>query len=387
MSLPGAFSGVPPRLLWLRGVLLLAVFTGLLASLNLWLNTRLFPRIPVAPWFPAWPGPWDAVFLALFLLTLVAAVWFYRPAVGLFLVGALFLYGGDQNRGQPWMYLYVVLLLLTLFPEKPGMAGCRIVLSALYVWTGLQKCGPQFQAVIVPYMTQPVANWLPAGGVTLVKWTIMAAPAVEIFIGIGLWVPRLRRVALFLVILVHGTALLLLGPWGHNYNLVVWPWNLAMVALVLVLFPVAHWQAEWQALRRSIGALTVTALVILLPVLSYFGRWDSYFSFALYSGNLAKADLFIVPSMVPRLPEPMRRFARPLLPHVVAAYPGLEGLLIFDLQSWGMAEMGVPPIPEPRGYRVSAKAVAQFADQPTDVQLLITPRHGPVQVYRAGDLR
>ena len=77
MSFPAAFSGVPARVIWLRGVLLIAVFTGLLASFKLWLNTRMFPRVPLAPWFPAWPGPWDAVFLVLLLLTLVAAVWFF----------------------------------------------------------------------------------------------------------------------------------------------------------------------------------------------------------------------------------------------------------------------------------------------------------------------
>ena len=35
---------------------------------------------------------------------------------------------------------------------------------------------------------------------------------------------------------VHLAALLFLGPLGHNYNWVVWPWNLAMIGLVWALF-------------------------------------------------------------------------------------------------------------------------------------------------------
>ncbi len=380
-------NGLPLRLLVLRCVLLLAVFLGMLASLKLWLTARAFPLVPVVAGFPQWPAPWDAVLLTLLLLALVGGIWFYRPAVAVFLIGALFLYCGDQNRGQPWFYLYFVLLLLTLRPEGPAVAACRVVVSVVYVWAAVQKFGPDYQRLVVPYMMQPVAHWLPAPGVAVAKWCLSAAPAVELFIGLGLWVPALRRAAIVTTVLVHGVALLLLGPLGHNYNLVVWPWNLAMVALVVVLFPPVRLSETFRALRRSAVAVIVTALVALLPLLGYFGWWDSYFSFALYSGNTATADLILVPSMAERLPEPLRRFAHPLHADVIAANPALRGLFVFDLQSWAQAELGVPPIPEPRNYRAIGRHLARFAEQPTDLQLIISPRRGPVRVLRASDLR
>jgi hypothetical protein len=161
-----------------------------------------------------------------------------------------------------------------------------------------------------------------------------------------------------------------------------------MIALVIVLFsPSARLSDTFRELRRSTAAVIAVALVTLMPVLGYFGWWDSYFSFALYSGNTATADMILVPSMVERLPEPMRRFAHPLHADVVAANPGLRGLFVFDMQSWAQAELGVPPIPEPRNYRAIGRHIAQFAEQSTDVQLVISPRRGPVQVYRADELR
>jgi len=375
------------RLFALRCAIVLATVLGMAASWKLWLSARSFPLLPVASWFGQPAAPWNAVLLSALLLVLFASLRFQRPATILFLVGALFLYGGDQNRGQPWFYLYWVLLLITLLPAAPALAASRFVISAVYVWAGVQKLGSDYGEIIMPYMMQPVTSWLPGPGATLVKWCLLAAPGVEVFIGFGLWIPRLRVVAIFTAVLVHAVALLILGPVGHNQNLVIWPWNLAMVAFVIILFPKVSVGQSWRDLLRSKTGLGVTALVTLLPALSYLGWWDSYFSFALYSGNTAKADLIIVPSLVPRLPEELRRYAHPLHEDVIAAKPELKGLWVFDMQTWANSSLDVPPIPEPRNYRSMAKAVARFAEQPTDAQLIIFPRHGPVQTFRADQLR
>ncbi len=380
-------ADVPPRLLALRCAILLALLLGMLASWKLWIAARTFPFLPVASWFPQAPVPWDVALLGLMFAALVASFRFYRPAIAVLLLGALFLYGGDQNRGQPWFYLYGVLLLGTLLPAAPALAASRLIISVVYLWAGLQKLGPDYQQSVVPYMMQPVTNWLPASVAVLVKWSLLAAPGVEMFIGAGLWIPKLRRGAIILTVLVHAAALLILGPLGHNHNLVVWPWNLAMVAFVIILFPQVNIREAWHDLRRSISALVLTSLITLLPAFSYLGWWDSYFSFALYSGNTAKADLIIVPSLVPRLPEAMRGFAHPLHADVIALNPGMKGLWVFDMQTWALTSLDVPPIPEPRNYRSMAKVVARFAERPDDAQLIVFPRRGPTQVFRADQLR
>src|SRR5262245_12139748 len=110
----------------------------MIASLPTWLNARSFPLSPIVPWFPIVPSPWDKVFLGAMLLALVMAAWVYRAAVVGFLVLSLFAFGEDQNRGQPWFYMYWVMLLLTLFPEPTALAACRFAVSVAYIWSGIQ---------------------------------------------------------------------------------------------------------------------------------------------------------------------------------------------------------------------------------------------------------
>jgi hypothetical protein len=55
--------------------------------------------------------------------------------------------------------------------------------------------------------------------------------------------------------------------------------------------------------------------------------------------------------------------------------------------SWGLAELGVPPLGEPRSFRAVARYVAQFAPSDHDVHLIVAPRFGPIEEYRQSDLR
>ena len=374
------------RLLWLRLVLLAAVGLGWLASLKLWVNSRAFPRLPVFDAFPALPEPLDAVFFGALVVSLLIAGRFFRPAMAFFLAGTLFLYLSDQQRGQPWFYLYWVLLLAAWLPAGPALGAARIIVAAVYIWAGVQKCNPDFLRLVVPYMVEPVAHWLPAAGVSVAKSLLQATPAIEIFIGIALWVPRLRMTALVTVTAVHAVALLLLGPLGHKENPVVWPWSLAMIALAFVLFWRAETGATWRALRGSRPAMLIAFCVSLLPALSYCDCWDSYFSFALYSGNTATAAFIITPGLAARLPESLRPFAHPLKEDVVKANPALKGSSVFYAQSWAQQETGVPPIPEPRSFRAIGHYLAQFAEGPLDLQLVLQPRRGSPQVFCTQDL-
>ena len=258
------FSGV-----WFRRILLAGTFFGILASYRLWLTSRRFPLVPVADGFPALAPPGDAILLALLLGLLVVALRFYRPAVAAFLIGALFLVLGDQTRLQPWFYLYAVMLLLTLFPDRIALAGCRVALSGVYVWSGIQKLNGAYFEEVVPWFAAPASRWLSEASAEAVEFAIAAAPVVEIFIGAAVWLLPLRRYAVATAALLHAAILLFLGPLGYDYNLVVWPWNLTMPLLLLTLFPRESLGRTWATLRQSKPAFAIVLLIVGLPALSF----------------------------------------------------------------------------------------------------------------------
>ena len=383
-----------------------------------WFNTRTFPLLPIFNGFPILPAPLDKCLYALMLASLVAAVWFYRQAVIVFLTASLFAYCGDQNRGQPWFYMYWVLLLLSLFPAPTALGACRCAMSVIYIWCGIQKFNARFFAVTPDWFVAPATNWhLPQVAIDLLKLSVKSAPFVEVAIGLLLWFPQLRRAAFIAVILTHTFALLFLGPLGHDYNWVVWPWNLAMIALVFGLFargnlfekqiPVtiepnklkpddrskksnkptisaptfASFSGAFGDLRRSRPALCIVALFTLLPVLSYSGRWDSYFSFSLYSENLAVANIFVSESFRDNLPSHLKNYTHKFPQDYD---PKHQCPYVISFTAWGFEEMNVPPISEPRNFVNVYRALLPYAKTPGDLRMMIGPRSGPV-IFHEGD--
>lgn len=211
---------------------------------------------------------------------------------------AVFLALGDTSRLQPWFYQYSFMFAaLCLFGwgrmgALDALNVCRLIVAATYFWSGLQKANAGFFHNLYPWLvgslTARLPNW--AGGALLSG--AYAVPVVEAAIGLGLLTRRFRGPAVIGALLMHAFIMLCVGPFGNNWNVVVWPWNFAMAAFVLLLF----WRptdtpSPLMILypRRSFSpgfALRAAVLVLFafMPLLSFFGLWDSYLSSSLYSG-------------------------------------------------------------------------------------------------------
>jgi hypothetical protein len=398
---PLPFANLDRRTAMIRTILLLATLLGLIASAPVWMNTRTFPMFTWPAFVPVLPAPWDQVLFVGMLLALLAAPWFYRPAVITFLSASLYAFWCDHNRGQPWFYMYWVLLLLSLFPAPSTTAAQRVAFAMVYLWGGIQKLNGRFFSVTPEWFVSPANQWpLPSVTIDGLKLAVQTAPFVEIGIAVLLWFPsRMRRVGLGLVTLTHLFALLFLGPLGHNYNWVVWPWNLAMIALAFALFSGSWSKKDYSArkptptndrvdLRQTIRELCIcrpavilVVLYSLLPILSYSGRWDSYFSFSLYSENLAVANLFCTEQFREALPPRLKAYVQPFPPPYD---PARQGPLTFSFTAWAYEEMHVPAISEPRNFFNVYRVLRSYAKEPADLRMIIGPRSGPV-IFVEGD--
>ena len=279
------------------------------------------------------------------LLALLAAIAIVRrPSrlialfVSLAIVYALF----DQSRWQPWFYQYLAMLaVIAWHEEKNAMTSCRWIVICIYFWSGLQKLNPIFLHQTFPWMLEPFHFAPPAALAFL-------APLIESAIAIGLATHRFQRLAVTGALAMHAFILASIGPWGHDHNSVVWPWNIAMGTLVVLLF----WR---RGIEHSPRAL-VLLLFGLLPAFSFFDLWDSYLSYSLYSGNQRSATIYLADEVADQLPEQVQQ--------IIDIYDSESKVDTLDLEDWSYAELNVPPYPEMRLFRNIAKHVCANAGNP-----------------------
>ena len=353
-----------------KSILALAMLCGMALSPRLWLTERHYPLVPVWDGLPTVPPPVDAVVYGAMLLLLcwVALPFRSRWPLVAFLVLAGIWSLWDQSRWQPWFYQYLFMLAALLVagsdPERrvASLHVCRFIVAATYIWSGIQKVNVTFAVDIYPWMMGPVLRLMPdavSGCLLEQGWT---AAVVECGLGVGLLVWPLRVVAVPLLVLMHAMILFCLGPFGHSWNSVVWPWNLAMMALVVVLF--AHTRDVqprhilWP--RRFRFARVALVLFGVMPLFSFFGWWDAYLSAALYSGNTLLPRIYVSDTIEERLPPEVRAN------HLV----GLE----VNVAGWSIEELNVPPYPARRVYRGIARRLAALGDSRDEVTLDVQER-------------
>lgn len=346
-----------------------AMVAGIACSRPLWISAeRLYPQIPIVPGIPAPPFALSAVLVvALFTALVVSALprtppWFRAVPVGIIAV----LVTLDQSRFQPWVFMYAIVLLVAAFASRSDernagvLMTLRFVIAVQYVWSGLQKVNESFIEQVWPTFADPLfhALHLPLPAAHAIGFVV---PLLEVAVGCCLLVPRTRRVGVVGACAIHATILASLLASGEN--VAVWPWNVAMPLLDFVLF----WNATavpWtvSSIRRFPQSIAFGLLVGILPALSFVGYWDSYASWALYSGNIAQAVVVIDPTALDTLPDVLRRNtwqqSRPMF---------------IDLNRWSYDELQVPIYPEPRVFRAVGRYVCNTRGAAVAVVILGRP--------------
>lgn len=325
-------------------------------SYSLWLPVNnVLPQIAIMPFLGDLPVYVDvSVSISLFVLLLSGIILNKKNRVLLYFIltfsilAILF----DHNRVQPWVYYFwfLILLVSTRMRDRQLAVLVRYMFAGVYIWSALQKLNYTFFNETFLWINDPVWSLLdhqPGSEQSLIA---AFAVIVEFFAGAGLLMRKTRRLSIVTLIFMHLYILAVLGPLGRNVNSVIWPWNLAFIAILILLFTTEQRKSQYRSLVY-LPAFWKTLVILLfgmLPALSLFGWWPQYFSSALYSGNKAKSVFYLSDEMTQRLSENSR-----------------SGMNVNDnsisLNTWSLRELGVPPYPslhvqERMFYRLCASA-------------------------------
>ncbi len=323
---------------------------------KVWLSNRLFPLVPPFDWLNGIP---PFVHIVLFIVSLSCLVLLLflpeKKTIGIvLLIAELMSCSLDQTRWQPWEYQYVLMLFLLLINRKNHTAlfsALCFLLAVTYIYSGLGKLNTHFLDSVWSRMMLTRFFHAPSAFTqnSVVYYSGYTLAVIELLAGIGLLFRKTQALSAACLIAMHVFNLLLLGPLGLRYNIIVWPWNVVMILLLYLLFRSnASIQPNYRLLTA--GFNKILFLVGILPALSFIGWWDYYLSFNLYTGATPKMIICIGDSTE----------ARNLMPYQSKKISAkCKGVVSVNIQNWAFAEMRVPPYPEKRVYRIIEKKLQQ----------------------------
>lgn len=307
-------------------------------SFKLWLGDRVFPIVPAFDFLPTAPPVFHNVVFGVSGICLMALLVFPMRLKLLYLLilSELISCSLDLTRWQPWEFFFLILSLI--YSQADGKArtcGIVLLLGFGYVYSGFHKCNAGFlENVWNPMFLRRFSGLEPNTFLTRLGLTL---PFLELLIGFGILFWPKKKMFAAAAMLMHLVLLIVLMSMHHNA--VVWPWNVAMIGLNAGLFfTEGIGRIEW----KNPVLATVVVFCGVLPMLSFFGKWDNYLSFDLYSGKKTRAVLCLSE-------------ANPAVaPCVGKDRDCAEASVVVKCLTFG--ELHVPPYPEHRFYRNLEKA-------------------------------
>jgi hypothetical protein len=332
-------------------VINLCLLTQLFISYKLWEpKHRTFPLISAIPAISIKLGTtWDLFLFNLIIASLIGMLFskLRKIAFILLFLSLTLLILEDIVRLQPWIYIFTLMLFCICFNSytETGLLRIKIsiiaILAGTYLWSGIQKLNVAFGQEIMPWLMSPIIS---EEFMRENFYLAYIAAIAEIFAGVGLLVEKFRKPAIIVAIIIHLFLLYLLGPFGHSWNIVIWPWNLAMILILLIIFfdPL---KIEFISVKRYYFTYLILLLVFILPLFNFVGLWDNHLSGSLYSGNNPEAIFYFDEKDRTRLPD---------LKPFTFFYPDTKVEFIM-LDQWCIGDVDAPFYPEERYFKILGK--------------------------------
>ena len=252
----------------------------------------------------------------------------------------------DQNRWQPWEYQFIFMLAawLLLSSERYLYTAWQLMLAGIYFFSGLAKLQPGFIHDI--WNSLILRNWL---GIYTNNQSVFRLgyllPLAEMAGAVLLCIRGWSKPGVAILVGMHLFILLLFGPLGFNRNELIWPWNILMILLLVLLFYKDALQPERTFFRQRFAWLVVACFCVF-PALRLAGLWDHYLSFTMYSGGITQ--LYICTNHLATLQKNSVHIGGVRNSMVPCDFP-------ISVYQWGMRAMNSAPYPEQRVFRSIAR--------------------------------
>jgi hypothetical protein len=279
----------------------------------LWHGVKEFPLIPVFDMFASTPQLINAILVGLLLFVLFASLLLNKQKLltPLLLICYLLLIFIDVNRFRPEFYFFSLVLLIVYLHsmkkvnEQDTFLLVRILLSAVYIFAGLNKLNDAFSENLYEPMMKPMQHIFSKPIYKLFLKLGMLVPLIELFIGVGLWIPKMKHLIWKVSLVFHVSTLIILLI--HNFNYTVYSWNIAMVIICVVLCKRESEHTIVTRIKESMYLKIALFPLVILPASHFVGLAGSNLSFDVYSGKYAYTYVYVFPEMYPLLPENLKK--------------------------------------------------------------------------------
>ena len=319
-------------------------------SWKVWLADRLFPIVPPFNFLfvPSFVHLLLFIFslLALLALFLFPSKRFLQISVIIIEVFSCLL---DQNRWQPWEYQYIfiiIALVINYKNDKNAISVIAFISVAIYFYSGLSKMNAIFSQSILNALTRSgILHVSNSYSYNFLAYHIgYALGIVEVSLSIGLLFQRTKKIAALFLILMHFIIIVVFGPFGINYDIIIWPWNVAMPLLLYLLFiskqPVS---IQFKSIKKGWNKIIII-LFGILPALNFFGYWDFFLSSSLFSSKPPGMFIYIKNhGSSKELHSYFKIDKTNSLPD--------SNLFAINVRTWSFKELMVPAYPELRVYK------------------------------------
>ncbi|MBX7093236.1 MAG: hypothetical protein K1X56_00820 [Flavobacteriales bacterium] len=284
---------------FIQRVLVLSMLLSVIATHHVWFSYSIdFPKIPLIPFLKFQFSEMIQMVLVVVMMASLLGLFirvYSKIFLSLFLVSTLLLLAEDVNRLQPWLFIHGVMIVALAMLHDKGLNLLRWGLVFMYAWAGINKLNLNFAWEVFPYFMKPFGVnemfYHPSGdigkysmnGINHIAWIV---PLVELLIALFLLLEKWRTQGVLLALILHVIALYILGPFGHNWNSVVWIWNVELMLLVVGLF--YQFKMPWSEFKAGLFNSKMGRAYFLLmglaPLLWYFSIYPHVLSYHLYSG-------------------------------------------------------------------------------------------------------